>query len=64
VSNIDPDTLLGDIRNAFVLGHPSMAALAFATLDDQLSHGGKWPTDWLDPVRHRTKNLNRHERMG
>lgn len=43
---IDPNMLLRNIRNAIALGHPSMVALTFATLDDQLSNGGELPTDW------------------
>lgn len=43
---IDPNMLLRNVRNAIALGHPSMAQLSFATLDDQLTNGGDLPTDW------------------
>jgi hypothetical protein len=43
---IDPNTLLHNIRSAIALGHPAMAQLAFATLDDQLTKGEALPDDW------------------
>jgi hypothetical protein len=46
MTDIDANMLLGNIRNALALGHPNMAALSFATLDDQLTNGGELPDDW------------------
>lgn len=43
---IDPNTLLNNIRNAIGLGHPAIAMVAFATLDEQLTNGGQPPEDW------------------
>jgi hypothetical protein len=43
---IDPNMLLTNFRNAMALGHPAMAQLAMATLDEQLSCGGELPDDW------------------
>jgi hypothetical protein len=43
---IDPNLLLRNFRTAIASGHQSVALLAAATLDDQLSDGGQLPDDW------------------
>jgi hypothetical protein len=43
---IDPNMLLNNFRNALASGHPNMALLAMATMDEQLSLGGELPDDW------------------
>lgn len=42
----DPDMLLRNIRNAIWLGHPAIAQVTFAALDEHLSNGGELPEDW------------------
>lgn len=46
MGDIDPNMLLRNFRTAVANGHSGMAQLAAATLDEQLSHGGKLPDDW------------------
>jgi hypothetical protein len=46
MADVDPDLLLRNIRNAIGLGHPAIAQLTMATLDEHLSKGGQLPQDW------------------
>jgi hypothetical protein len=46
--DIDPNMLLRNFRNAVAVSHLNMAALAMATLDEQLRAGGKLPDAWHD----------------
>lgn len=42
----DPNILLSNMRGAIGLGHPAIAQLSAASLDEHLSHGGALPDDW------------------
>jgi hypothetical protein len=44
---VDPNMLLGNVRNAIALEHPAMAQVTFATLDRQITEGGALPDEWL-----------------
>lgn len=46
----DPNILLSNMRNAIGSGHPAIAQLSAASLDDHLTRGGALPSDWRHPT--------------
>lgn len=48
---IDPNLLLRNFRNALASGHHSVALIAMATMDEQLTLGsGSFPDDWFRTI--------------